>query len=125
VTIVERLPITGTEIIALGLIMLVSLLMGCQQQNRELTAEQKALRLGSQLFDKSCASCHGARGNGLGSRGGPSLQGPDFRYGNTPDAIRQSILQGRPDAMPAFDTVFTAEELDNLTDYVVYLGTTN
>lgn len=41
----QRPPISKTQIIAFGLIVLVSLLMGCQQQERELTEEQKALRM--------------------------------------------------------------------------------
>lgn len=76
---------------------------------------------GAALFAKLCSSCHGTAGNGRGSRGGPSLQTPEFSYGKTPAAITQSIRDGRPGGMPAFGHVFTTQQLEALTLYILSL----
>lgn len=47
----------------------------------------------------NCAGCHGARGGG---GIGPPLARGSFIYGNEPQNIFQSIVQGRPYGMPAF-----------------------
>jgi cytochrome c oxidase cbb3-type subunit III len=48
----------------------------------------------------NCAGCHG----GLGGGGiGPPFSDSDWIYGSRPENIYQSIVQGRPNGMPAFD----------------------
>jgi len=76
---------------------------------------------GAALFAELCSSCHGTAGNGRGSRGGPSLQRPEFSYGKTPAAITQSIRDGRSGGMPAFGHVFTTQQLEALTLYILSL----
>ena len=76
---------------------------------------------GAAQFAKLCSSCHGTAGNGRGSRGGPSLQRPEFTYGRTQAAITQSIRDGRPGGMPAFGHVFTPRQLEALTMYILSL----
>ena len=52
------------------------------------------------LFNKNCASCHGEdlAGTGLG----PALVGVKLRYGDTPEALANSIRKGSPaTGMPA------------------------
>lgn len=83
--------------------------------------EVNLLADGAALFAKLCSSCHGTSGNGRGSRGGPSLQRPEFSYGRTPAAITQSIRDGRPGGMPAFGHVFTPQQFEALTMYIMSL----
>ena len=55
---------------------------------------------GQQLFQKSCASCHG--GNAKGGRG-PDLTTGQWRWGGSDEAILKNILSGIPGTqMPAF-----------------------
>lgn len=83
-------------------------------------SDQQKLAMGGAIFRKQCASCHGDGGNGAGSRSGPSLQKADFKYGRTPEAIKESITKGRPGGMPAF-TNLQEIEVDTVTAYVMSL----
>jgi len=83
--------------------------------------EGSLLAEGAALFSKLCAACHGSGGNGRGSRNGPSLQRPELIYGRTPEAIQQSIRDGRPGGMPSFGHVFSPRQLEALSTYVLSL----
>lgn len=48
----------------------------------------------------NCAGCHGPLGGG---GIGPPFSDNDWIYGSNPENIYQSIVQGRPNGMPAFD----------------------
>ena len=85
------------------------------------SAEQKEFAAGYALFSKTCRVCHGNEGNGRGSRKGPSLQHSDYTYGRTREAVLESIRNGRPNGMPAYGKVFSQEQLDILTSYVLTL----
>ena len=74
-----------------------------------------------QLFNRRCSSCHGRNGNGLGGRGGPSLQRETFTYGRTHEAIVQSIRDGRPNGMPAFGHAFTPDQIESLASFILSL----
>ena len=87
----------------------------------ELTPQQQLLRSGNELFAQKCASCHGSRGNGMGGRSGPALNGKDYRYGNGREAVLKSIRDGREEGMPGFSSALTETQLEALTEYVVYL----
>ena len=88
---------------------------------RQGSAEQKEFAAGYALFSKTCRVCHGNEGNGRGSRKGPSLQHSDYTYGRTREAVLESIRNGRPNGMPAYGKVFSQEQLDILTSYVLTL----
>ena len=80
-------------------------------------SDQQRLAMGGAIFKKQCASCHGENGSG-GS--GPSLQKADFKYGRTPEAIKESIMKGRPGGMPAFPNLQEIE-VETVTAYVMTL----
>ena len=123
----------------MAVILANALLSGCIQENsptagqagksqqQDVNAvgkpvpEVNLLADGAALFAKLCSSCHGTSGNGRGSRGGPSLQRAEFSYTRTPEAITQSIRDGRPGGMPAFGHVFTHQQLEALTMYILSL----
>lgn len=95
---------------------------GCDtDKSTELTAQQQQLRSGKELFSQRCASCHGARGSGMGARSGPALTGKNYRYGSERGAVLKSIQDGREQGMPAFSSVFTQKQIEALTEYVLYL----
>lgn len=76
---------------------------------------------GYSLFHRACHTCHGNEGNGFGSRKGPSLKRPDYKYGRTREAVMESIRNGRPNGMPAVGHLYSQEELEALTSYVLSL----
>jgi len=85
-----------------------------------------------QLYDKQCAVCHGANGDGKGPRG-PEMaaqewswargEGPgiftDINYmvQRNPSEISNAILDGHG-LMPPFRRKLTRQQLDGLVDYV-------
>ena len=72
---------------------------------------------GKALFAKHCSGCHGPDGKGAF---GPDLSA-DYHYGKTPEAVKESIAQGRPKNMPAFDKKLSPEEIEALTDFILKL----
>jgi len=119
--------------IATLLAMMAVCLSGCSVESPPPAPQsgagvgQNAVKAGSPavdgevLFNRFCVQCHGQRGNGRGSRRGPSLQVTAFKYGRTGEEVRRSIRDGRPGGMPSFSHVVDQRQLDALTDYVMGL----
>ncbi|MDH3998778.1 MAG: c-type cytochrome [Desulfuromonadales bacterium] len=72
---------------------------------------------GAALYSQHCSGCHGADGKGSF---GPDLSG-DYQYGKTPEAATESIAQGRPGNMPAFEGKLSAEETQALVNFILAL----
>ena len=71
---------------------------------------------GAELYDIACSTCHGLQGEGLFGR-------EIANTGLAENKIRSNILKGRlKSGMPAFDGMFTAEQLKALVDYTVSLA---
>jgi mono/diheme cytochrome c family protein len=73
------------------------------QQNAWSMSEGKRLY---SMFN--CVGCHSHGGGGMG----PALMDLKWVYGSTPDAIFDSITEGRPNGMPAFK--------DRIPEYMVW-----
>ncbi|MDY0211573.1 MAG: cytochrome c [Desulfuromonadaceae bacterium] len=118
-----RFTSSPVHIFIVGFVMMAALACsGCNSaQNSDLTPEQRQLRTGKELFDKSCSPCHGAHGNGMGARSGPSLQRTEYRYGSGPAEIYTSISAGRNGGMPPFSSIYTADQIEALVQYTLYL----
>jgi mono/diheme cytochrome c family protein len=67
------------------------------------------------LYSASCATCHGAEGQGASA---PDLQG--FEEGDLA-SVEQQIREGGS-RMPAFGDQFSDEEIGALAEYVVAFG---
>jgi cytochrome c oxidase cbb3-type subunit III len=63
----------------------------------------------------NCAGCHGGRGGG---GIGPPFLVADFIYGSQPGNIFQSIIQGRPQGMPAYGGKAPDEVIWKIVAYV-------
>jgi cytochrome c oxidase cbb3-type subunit II len=92
-------------------------------------SSDEARRNGRDLFLKSCALCHGERGDGQGARASAFATPPrDFtsaawRRSVTPEHVFRSIRDGIPGtAMPAWRALGD-DSLANLTAYVLTLRT--
>ena len=84
------------------------------------TDDPGALSQGRQLFNGfNCAGCHGSAGGG---GMGPPLADEDWIYGASDAQIYASIVQGRPNGMPAFGQALTGEAGWKLAAYVRSLG---
>jgi cytochrome c oxidase cbb3-type subunit 3 len=74
-----------------------------------------ALSQGKSLFRKfNCSGCHGQGGGGMG----PALMDDKWSYGSAPANIYATIVQGRPNGMPAFGGHLTNDQVWQLVAYV-------
>jgi cytochrome c oxidase cbb3-type subunit 3 len=74
-----------------------------------------ALSEGRRLFHwYNCAGCHGEGGGGSG----PALMDNVWIYGSEPANVFATIVQGRPNGMPAFGGRIPEKELWQLVAYV-------
>ncbi|WP_019373556.1 cytochrome-c oxidase, cbb3-type subunit III, partial [Melaminivora alkalimesophila] len=90
-------------------------------KTEELAADPAAMAIGDRLFMNNCAQCHGS--DARGSKGFPNLTDGDWLHGGTPEAIRQSITEGRVGVMPPqAAAVGSAEDVRNLAHYVLSLS---
>ena len=79
-----------------------------------------ALTQGRQLYNAfNCAGCHGGAGGG---GMGPPLADEDWIYGSSDVQIYATIIQGRPNGMPAFGQALQGEAVWKIAAYVKSLG---
>ncbi|RUP09166.1 cytochrome-c oxidase, cbb3-type subunit III [Hyphomicrobium sp.] len=87
-----------------------------------LDVDQEAAKRGAQIFADNCAACHGDHGKGNQEMGAPNLTDAIWLYGNSQDAVMQSIRTGRGGAMPAWSERLDPVAVKMLTLYVYSLG---
>jgi cytochrome c oxidase cbb3-type subunit 3 len=66
----------------------------------------------------NCIGCHANGGGGMG----PPLMDDKWIYGSDPESIHATILQGRPNGMPAFGGKLADQQVWQLVAYVRALG---
>mgnify|MGYP006141830399 CR=1 FL=1 len=59
----------------------------------DLATDRDALKVGQRLFIQNCSQCHGSDAHG--TTGFPNLTDSDWLYGGTPEAIKETIMNGR------------------------------
>jgi cytochrome c oxidase cbb3-type subunit III len=85
----------------------------------EYEQNAQALSEGKQLFQRmNCVGCHGNGGGGMG----PALMDDKWIYGSNPEQIFATIVQGRPNGMPAFSGKLPDQQVWKLAAYVRSLG---
>lgn len=62
----------------------------------------------------NCSGCHSLGGGGIG----PPLMDSDWIYGSDPENVYETIVQGRPNGMPAFGGKVTDGQVWRLVAYV-------
>ncbi len=86
-----------------------------------VAADPKAKAIGERLFMNYCAQCHGS--DARGSKGFPNLTAGAWLWGGEPDAIKETITNGRNGVMPPMAAaVGSAEDVANLAQYVLSLS---
>jgi cytochrome c oxidase cbb3-type subunit 3 len=79
------------------------------QNNAYGTAE------GKRLFDQyNCTGCHSHGGGGMG----PALMDDEWIYGSAPGNIFASIVEGRPNGMPAWRNKIPDQQVWQLVAYI-------
>jgi len=86
----------------------------------QVAADPEARAVGQRLFLTNCAVCHGS--NAQGARGFPNLTDNDWLYGGSPEAIKETITNGRVAAMPAWGAVLGEEGVNEVAMYVASLS---
>ena len=70
---------------------------------------------GKRLFDQfNCSGCHAHGGGGMG----PALMDEKWIYGSHPANIFETIVEGRPNGMPAFRDKIPDQQVWQLVAYV-------
>ncbi len=85
-----------------------------------LASNPDALRLGRSLFLNRCATCHGS--DGRGAKGFPNLTDAAWLYGGGPDAVVQTITDGRTGVMPPLGAALGQQGLDEIVAYLRSIG---
>jgi cytochrome c oxidase cbb3-type subunit III len=91
-----------------------------KQDVATVAQDKGALQIGSRLFQTYCVQCHGT--DMRGSRGFPNLVDADWQFAGTPDGIKQTIMEGRNGIMPPMGEQLSAEQVKNVTQYVLSLS---
>jgi cytochrome c oxidase cbb3-type subunit III len=87
----------------------------------QLAADPKAMATARNLFQNNCAQCHGSDGGG--ARGFPNLSDSNWQWGGDPDAIVQTIANGRVAAgMVAWGPVLGEQGTDKVVAYIQKLS---
>ncbi|HUQ89249.1 MAG TPA: c-type cytochrome [Vicinamibacterales bacterium] len=74
-----------------------------------------ALSEGKRLYGAyNCSGCHAQGGGSIG----PALMDHRWIYGNRPDQIYSTIVQGRPNGMPTFGSRIPEQQVWQLVAYV-------
>jgi cytochrome c oxidase cbb3-type subunit III len=104
-------------------VVILLALGGCERELRpfgnpeKVRAEQNAhaVAQGKLLFRwLNCAGCHAQGGGGMGV----ALMDREWRYGADPDSVFTTIMDGRPNGMPAFRGRVTEDQARQLAAYV-------
>lgn len=114
------------------LLALALVLGGCEREQRQLRVPPAgaasfqpertrydenayAIGQGKLLFRWfNCAGCHAHGGGGMG----PALMDDQWRYGKEPQSIYTTIMEGRPNGMPAFRGRISEQQVWQLVAYV-------
>ena len=67
-----------------------------------VAADKEAMEMAGRLYQTYCVQCHGATAQGSRDKGFPNLTDKDWQWGGTPEAIVETISNGRIGAMPPY-----------------------
>jgi cytochrome c oxidase cbb3-type subunit III len=81
-----------------------------------------AAAAGQQKFMSFCIGCHGADAKGNQMLGAPNLTDSDWLHGSTDADIRDVLMKGRSNQMPAQADILSPDRIRVLAAYVLSLG---
>ncbi len=87
----------------------------------QVALDANARAIGERLFLNYCSQCHGS--DARGSKGFPNLTDRDTLWGDTPEAIKATISDGRNGVMPPLAAALgSADDVRNVANYVLSLS---
>ena len=90
------------------------------QDIRQVAADPEARAIGRKLFLVYCSQCHAS--DARGSWGFPNLSDSDWLWGGEPDAIKETISNGRNGIMPGFGSTLGEQGVKDVAHYVLSLS---
>ena len=88
-------------------------------------ADTEMLAAGQQKYLQFCSACHGPTGQGVAALGGADLTDDRWLFGGSEQTIRDVILNGRVNQMPAQKDILSEPRVRTLVAYVLSLGATD
>jgi cytochrome c oxidase cbb3-type subunit 3 len=86
----------------------------------ELVEEPQAMKMAQRIFSNNCAVCHGKDGGGY--LGFPNLTDEDWLWGGSPAKIKETLINGRQAAMPAWSSILGEKGIADVTQHVLSLS---
>jgi cytochrome c oxidase cbb3-type subunit 3 len=88
-----------------------------------LSKDEAAMKIGDRLFMNNCAQCHGSDAKGALGFGFPDLTDKQWNWGGTPEAILETITNGRTAVMtPMAEALGSPDDAHNVANYVLSLS---
>ncbi|CCN84143.1 Cytochrome c oxidase diheme subunit [Vibrio nigripulchritudo SFn27] len=86
----------------------------------EIAKNEEAIKVGQRLFLQNCSQCHGS--DARGQKGFPNLADNAWLYGGEPQAIVNTVMNGRIGAMPAWGESFGEQGVREVVTYTLSLS---
>ena len=87
---------------------------------KQLAADPAAMVIGQKLFLNSCSLCHSS--DARGGKGYPNLTDMHWMWGGEPEAIKETIANGRKAVMPPWGGVLGDEGVKDMAHFVMSLN---
>lgn len=84
--------------------------------------DEEAAAKGEQVFAQACVACHGQDGKGNQAMGAPNLTDNTWLYGSTYEWIKETVVNGRANQMPAQGGRLSDDQIQILAAYVYSLS---
>lgn len=96
----------------------VNFVLSYSGREKDAAAAEK----GEQVYAEACSSCHGEDGKGKQGFGAPNLTDNTWLYGSTYNWIRETVINGRQNQMPAQGGRLSDDQIQILAAYVYSLS---
>ena len=90
----------------------------------QYTDKPKQSTAGQQKYMTFCSSCHGTAGTGNPALGAPDFTDGVWLHGSDAESMRDVIMSGRINQMPAQQNVLNEDRIRVVTAYVLSLQET-
>lgn len=84
--------------------------------------DDEAAEAGEEVFAQACSTCHGNDGKGNQALGAPNLTDDTWLYGSTYEWIKETVVNGRQNQMPAQGDRLSDDQIQILAAYVYSLS---
>ncbi len=86
----------------------------------EIQGDSNLMDTAGRIYQRECAVCHGPEGRGQANLF-PNLQDTVWQWGGSPEQIGQTLRGGRNANMIAWQSILSAEIIDDVAGYVMTL----